>query len=291
MAYPEHWLALSTAIKSLKETGVLYANLQNARNEDSYGAAQYLCEQCAAVIRGLRSFRDDFANVLPAEVSARIDRFLSLRIATAALTPERFHAEAARGALVGLAALEAEVSFMLFGRDEIIRSRSERAFLHLQRSLAVDSDIQSKWRTAFENGETECEKLGSLHLLGFGIYAFKVNAEGARTDLVYPEPTDEALMSRAVEGFILTEWKVATSGNLLAKLREAKDQTERYEAGALAGIELRRYRYLVMVSLAEVGPMPADETPESGITYRHINIAIEPLTPSRAARRRASSPD
>ena len=56
MAYPEHWLALSTAIKSLKETGVLYASLQNARNEDSYGASEYLCERCAAVIRGLQSF-------------------------------------------------------------------------------------------------------------------------------------------------------------------------------------------------------------------------------------------
>ena len=226
--------------------------------------------------------------MLPAEASARIEQFLCSRIAEACPSPRKFFSEAARGALVGLAALEAEVSFMLFGRDEIIRSRSERAFIHLQRTLAVDSDTQSKWRIAFDKGETECEKLGSIHLLGFGIYAFKVNAEGARTDLVYPEPRDDVLMSRAVEGFILTEWKLVTPKNLSAKLREARDQTERYEEGALAGIELRAYRYLVMVSLSEVWPMPPDETTESGVTYRHINIAIEPVTPSKAARRRAT---
>jgi hypothetical protein len=285
MAYPEQWFSLSTAIRSLKETGALYASFQSARAEDSFGAAEYLCEQCAAVIAKLRCFRRDFANVLPAEAVSRIERFLNSRLAGAVLSPGRFASEAVRGALVGLAALEAEVSFILFGRDEIIRSRSERAFIHLQRTLAVDADIRTKWLAAFQTGETECEKLGSLHLLAFGIYAFKVDAQGGRTDLVYPEPKEEALIARAVDGFVLTEWKVAKPENLSAKLREAMGQAKRYETGALAGIELRSYRYLVMVTRRELGQMPPDETLENGLTYRHINIAVQPESPSRAARR------
>lgn len=46
--------------------------------------------------------------------------------------------------------------------------RSKRAFLHLQRLLAVDADIRAKWKGAFEaehKGELSCEKLGAVHLL------------------------------------------------------------------------------------------------------------------------------
>jgi hypothetical protein len=107
--------------------------------------------------------------------------------------------------LVALAALEAEITFILTGRQEQIRARSERAFLLLNRMIAVDNDVHAKWKNALEDGETACEYLGSVFLLSQGIYAFKVNANGARTDLVFPEPPPEDLLTRAVEGLVLTE--------------------------------------------------------------------------------------
>src|SRR5262249_37625118 len=143
-------------------------------------------------------------------------------------------------------------------RQEQIRTRSERAFMLLQRMLAVDKDVRAKWNAALAEGEVACERLGSIHLLSQGIYAFKVDAIGARTDLVFPEPPDDALMARTDVGMVLTEWKVATTANAATQFADAMSQAERYKVGALAGIELTSYRYLVAVSVDELPSVPAD---------------------------------
>jgi hypothetical protein len=189
--------------------------------------------------------------------------------------------------LVALAALEAEITFILSGCQEQIRTRSERAFLLLTRILAVDDKVRAKWQAALRSGEVACERLGSVHLLSQGIYAFKVNAEGARTDLVFAEPPDESLLTRVVEGLVLTEWKVATAKNALEKFAEAHKQAEIYKQGALAGIELTGYRYLVVVSKNELlrASIPPDSITPEGIVYRHVNIVVEPAVPSKAAKR------
>src|SRR5260370_42328588 len=99
MSYAEHWAALSDQIKSLLAAGELYASFQGYHAEDSYGAGEFLREQCSAVISSLEQFRRDFANALPAEAGRRIDDFLRSRLAQAAKdnsTGQR----GARGALV-----------------------------------------------------------------------------------------------------------------------------------------------------------------------------------------------
>lgn len=160
----------------------------------------------------------------------------------------------------------------------------------LQRILAVDEDIKAKWSKAFAKGEVACEKLGSIHLLSQGIFAFKVDASGARTDLVFNEPPDGPLLSRAVEGLVLTEWKKAASADAAPKFAEAETQAELYREGPLAGLELARFRYLVVVSEKQLPTVPADTTNAKGVIYRHINIAIDPEVPSKiAAKKRGSS--
>jgi hypothetical protein len=52
----------------------------------------------------------------------------------------------------------------------------------------ADSSIRQKWRNAFDEGEVACEKLGGVHLLLHGIWAFKVHTPEERTDLVLQEP-------------------------------------------------------------------------------------------------------
>jgi hypothetical protein len=120
-------------------------------------------------------------------------------------------------ALVSLAAFETEMSFILSDVQESIHVRSERAFLHLQRSIVADADFRAKWVSAFDNGEVACEKLGAVHLLLHGIWAFKVDAAGARTDIVYQEPiNDPNNLQRYADGIVLTEWKKAkTEGESL----------------------------------------------------------------------------
>jgi hypothetical protein len=215
-----------------------------------------------------------------------LDRFLNSNLAAATTNPASDQ-RVARAALVALAALEAEISFLLASGQEQIRARSERAFLLLQRILAVDPEIRAKWRNALEaGGEVQCERLGAVHLLSQGIFAFKVNAEGARTDLVFNELPSESLLAKAVDGLVLTEWKVATDANAVRKRDEALAQAEQYRAGILAGAELTAFRYLVLVSLTQLVNIPPDTTTQNGITYRCVNIAVEPDSPSEAARKK-----
>jgi len=282
MSVNDQWFTISARIKSLREAGALYAALQ-AHHPDQHGASQYLCLQSRSLINEIKEFRQTFSSSLPSEAIRGIDKFVSSQLANAAL--KETDLRAARAAIIGLAALDGEITYILSARQEQIRIRSERAFLLLQRLLAVDKDVRSKWEKAFKDGEVACERLGAVHLLSQGIYAFKINAEGARTDLVFGEPPDETTLTRAVDGIVLTEWKLATSKNAHKTLESAREQAERYRCGPLAGIELTAYRYLVAVSLEELETLPSDYATETGVTYRHINIAIHPDTPSTAAAR------
>lgn len=135
---------------------------------------------------------------------------------------------------------------------------------------------------AHDKGETACERLGAIHLLWHGIFAFKVNAERARTDLVFNEPPESSILTGGIEGLVLTEWKVADDGaTATRKIPEARTQADLYSQGAIAGVELRGYRYLIVVSLKQLR-MPPDET-AGGVVYRHVNIAVQPDVPAIAA--------
>jgi hypothetical protein len=186
-----------------------------------------------------------------------------------------------RSGLVMLAALESEISYLLFDRQAAIQSRTERGLAHLQRTIAIDDSVRDRWSRAFDAGEVECEKLGAVHLLGHGIWAFKANASGERTDLVYQEPLkDLAIARRSADGLVLTEWKKLPDGaNPGSYLESARTQMKCYSQGVLAGFELTRVRYAILVSRKD-SPVP-DDVSLGGVTYRHINIAIEPRAPSR----------
>jgi len=285
LSYAEDWAALATQIKGLQRAGELYGLFQSYHAEDSYGAGKFLRDQCGALVQSLEQFRRDFAASLPSVATARIDHFLGTALVRAAKDASTDH-RGARGALVGLVALEAEITFLLAGRQEQVRARSERALLHLQRILAVDPDVSAKWKKAFNTNEVACERLGSVHLLSHGIYAFKVDALGARTDLVFNEPPSDALLAQAVEGMVLTEWKIATDAKgAMAAVSEARIQADLYSQGALAGLELRSHRFIIVVTPKELpsGTLGADDRSAGGVIYRHVNIVIEPEVPSKAS--------
>lgn len=164
-----------------------------------------------------------------------------------------------------------------------------RAFLHLQRSIVADHSLREKWKGARAQHEMACEKLGAVHLLQHGIWSFKVDSAGERTDLILGEAlTDQALgdVYLSAEGLVLTEWKLATQSNSKRKYQEALTQAERYARGSLAAIELKSYRYLVIVSEDFLKDVPSDIEKE-GIFYKYINIAVDPSSPSTQARKPA----
>jgi hypothetical protein len=136
---------------------------------------------------------------------------------------------------------------------------------------------------AFKTGETSCEKLGAVHLLLHGIWAFKVNTAGERTDLVFGESVpDSSSVERAAESLVLTEWKrVLSPTKTEAIASDARKQAARYTVGALGGlVELVRYRFIVLVSENTL-TLPADHS-ENGVVYRHVNVAVDPKPPSKS---------
>jgi hypothetical protein len=114
--------------------------------------------------------------------------------------------------------------------------RSARAFSHLQKCIIADDEIQTCWAAAFAKGETACEKLGAAHLLLHGIYAFKVDATGARTeDLVLSQPIVDEEVFQVAEGLVLTEWKKIPAAREVGKqAASAKKQAELYASEPLA---------------------------------------------------------
>lgn len=284
MTYLDQWKALSSRIRGLMQAGQLHAQYLAVRSSDSYGRAKRLREQSERVVTALRAFRDSFHELLPPPAVNAIDDFVAKTgtlvndtTGTADLLQERVWA-----ALVLLAAFETEMSFLLLDVQESIHARSERAFSHLQRSIVVDPDVRAKWQKAFDDGEVACEKVGAVHLLLHGIWAFKFDAVvGARTDLVYQEPADDlTAVQRYADGLVLTEWKKASVDTESdRRFEEARSQARRYVEGPLATTELRGYRYAIVVSRHRV-KVPGDVS-EGSVVYRHINVSVDPQVPSR----------
>lgn len=186
--------------------------------------------------------------------------------------------------VVLLASIRSELEHLLADREAIIRSHVKRAFQHLDRSLVADGEIRQKWANAFKSGETACEQLGAAHLLLHGIWAFKANSAGQRTDLILGnllEVDDDVI--GAARGLVLTEWKrVMPSDNPEDVKNYAKSQAKLYAGGGLAGFELDSERYLVLVG--EDGfDEPKDEM-EGSVSYKVISIVLNRKTPSVAAK-------
>jgi hypothetical protein len=279
MSYSEHWRALAARIRSLTAAAQVYAQFMAVNTSDSYGIGKNLAQHCKSVLSAIDDFVQSFRTTLPSDTLAALDSFLKGHQAQTIKSGQE--GDVARAGLVFLSALEAEISFLLSGRQELIRARSERAFLHLKRTLVVDGDARAKWHKAYKNGEPACEGLGAVHLLWHGMWAFKVSSKGI-TDLVFNEPFED-LEQRGVEGLVLTEWKLADEKNANDRFAEARQQAELYREGALGGIELKGFRYLVAVSVNDLSAVPGDQI-VNDVVYRHINIAIKPRNPSEQAR-------
>lgn len=179
----------------------------------------------------------------------------------------------------------ASVAYLLADREAIGARLTERALGHLQRSLAVLDSEATVWQAAFANREDECEKLGGLHLLRFGIFAFKADPGGARTDLVFGDVmTTASPLAEVSDALVLTEWKIVRDKDDPTEIAAlARRQLGLYTSGPLLGIDLRSIRYAVLVSETQID-VPSDVV-VGEVIYRHINIAVKPETPSKAAKR------
>lgn len=279
------WQPLSVRIHGLNEAAKLDAALRPG-NPAMTGSTAFLANQCDEIFAELEAFKNSFRNSLPGAALAVLER--AARLHSQQLNQPGATREVNRGltsnSLVHLQAIESAITFSLSGLEEQVLSTTERALQHLQRSLFVDDLLRQRWLNAFDKREEQIEALGAVHLLGHGIFAFKVNAAGARTDLVLPDsvPRDVARYST---GIVLTEWKLTRPKDKPeAKFAEARTQAALYASGPLAAMELRRTRYAIVVSKQIVQCPPDEEC--NGVVYRNVNISLSPARPSTVARAR-----
>lgn len=273
--WQHEWASIRARVDGLVGASALIASATHYKR-----IGNYLDDQRVTILADLTTLFSSHSALMVPSAVARFDKFRSSYADTFKAT-DPDHLQSMVAFLVGLMA---ELEALLANRDAIVQRIAERAFLHLRRLIVADPSVAKKWVAAYSDGEVACEKLGGAHLLHHGIYAFKTNAEGARTDLILTQPlvwqTD---LEMSVDGLVLTEWKKVTDIRQTEMIAQvAQRQTEEYARGALVGCELASVRYIVLVSEANC-PAVGDVSKE-GILYRHINISVKPSTPSVVAR-------
>lgn len=279
MNWLEEWNALSSRIDGLINAGNFFVQTLQVNSSDSLGVSKHLSNQAREIFLLTEEYYSRNQHSLPQSAEKSLKRFIEQ------FRPN-FSVSQMRGLdnlkihITSLSCLKAELEYFMTDFSFMARKRSERAFIHLQQCIVADTNTRTQWQEAFKKGETRCEQLGGAHLLLHGIWAFKVSGPGAGTDLVFSEPLDEnSAVQNSADALVLTEWKkVKTSAEKPAE--SARIQAGLYSGGILGGLELREYRYIVLVSKDRI-KLP-DDTIYEGSLYRHINIAVEPSVPSKA---------
>jgi hypothetical protein len=288
MNWYQEWQALSARIHGLLDAGsFFYSALQHSSSDSLSVRKKILLANARNIFESLKNYLKAYQSNFPKEALESLKRFLEQPdIKNFNFTPNQGQVRGhVQFALTALAAFQSEFSYIIADTQSVALRITELAFAHLQRSIIADDEVRKKWISAFSDGEPKCEKLGALHLLSHGVWAFKAHAEKGRTDLILNEPlSDISMIEKSSTALVLTEWKVVRQTNELeAKIKEAYDETKIYASGVLSGIELANYRYLVMVSHQSM-KLPCDLT-EGVIVYRHINVPVDPDTPSIAAKK------
>ncbi len=282
MNWRSDWLALHDRIAGIEQAFNIFIHGLSLKTGDPYNIGRKVFRpEFTALLATIREFRVAHATVVPSNAVATIDRFLSTHGSLVG-SNDLDNTGHLVASVTALTAFRTELTFQLTNRDASRLRATERALQHLQRSIVADRTVRDRWTDAFDQGETTCEALGATHLLGHGIWAFKVSASGERTDLVYNEPlSDLDGVAMASDSLVLTEWKVVRSAlDLQTKIDAATRQVDRYSAGVLAGLELVNSRFIIVVSSDRL-QLPPDVS-RNAVTYRVRGIAVAPASPSKA---------
>ncbi len=274
------WKSIAARIKGLCEAGIIHSQFLQVSSGSPYGADRELQTHAEGIKSEVDSFKKDHAVHLSIRIAEALDRFED-GVGKQILGNSLGDATLVRTIIVKLAAFESEVTFLLADTEQSIIAATENAFKHLQRLIVVDLDYQQKWEKAFATGEVACEKLGAIHLQWHNLWAFKAHGIGGRTDLVYQDSLSDGEAQEA-PALILTEWKVGRGPDAHTEFAQARNQAESYGEGVLGGTELASIRYLIVVTGKTVSK-PSDFK-VGHITYRHINIAVNPDLPSIASK-------
>ena len=232
MNWHHEWLALRARIQGLLAAGTFfYSALQHSSADDQGVRKKILLRNAQNIFSSLNDYLISYKSAFPEDALTSLERFLDQpEVKNFNFNPSsgqvRGHVQFA---LTSLAAFQSEFSYVISDTQALALRITERAFLHLQRSIIADDDVRKKWLSAFDYGETKCEKLGALHLLSHGVWAFKAHGEKGRTDLILSEPLpDSSIIEKTSTALVLTEWKVVKHDSELdEKIGAALEQTRK----------------------------------------------------------------
>jgi hypothetical protein len=290
MTWTEDWESLAARIDGLIRAGEYLTHTLGVANEDPYTVINNaIAPEFKEVTECIEQIGHAYRDELPPAAIKALDRFVS----------RNWHQYVTKQVgkisrlqpISALAAFRSEFEYLIRDIEIATRNLVDLAFEHLRRQLVVDEEIRGKWQIAFSVHETHCERLGAVHLLSHGIWAFKISSAGAATDLVFPEPVERytKLSRRIARAQVLTEWKRTQSiDDIDMDAKTARQQTQIYTAGALGDLELKNTRYIVLV-IGFDDPGPIDDVVENSVTYRHVLISVKQAPrASEQARSRAS---
>lgn len=272
------WKGLQIRFVAWRRAAESFLSLQSEGLQHTSRASDMLVMQALSLLNRMRSL------AVPEHVKRASD---VAAFDIEALSRETQGARALIFQMVALDTLAAPILEEYARSDAAQRSLVDRAFVHLRRTLVVDSAERERWTVAFARGEPSCEKLGAVHLLLHGVYGFKADAAGGRTDLILSDRLRVDADVTAAAALVLTEWKlVRDPADAQAKLEEAIVQAARYSESEVVGLELRSARYAVLVSMKSLHGL-VDET-RNGVLYRVVNVVVDPDSPSEESRQAAA---
>ena len=287
MTYIGQWKNLAARIDGLIRAGEFLASAISAMQSEATTGFDYfdcvkdsILPERASIIAEITQLGNIYASELPPQASAVLHDYIMRE-------QKKIQMSGVIGiqSLAPLASFRSQFEYLIRDAEAEGRSLTELAFEHLRRQIVVDNDIRGKWQTAFNEGnETDCEKLGAVHLLSHGIWAFKVVGTGAATDLVFNEPVKNYADSirRTARALVLTEWKlVKDEKELLKKARVAREQAKIYSGGVLGDSELKRTRYVILVCGRRLPPLEA--VIDGAVIYCHILLPTSPEVASKEA--------
>jgi hypothetical protein len=283
MTWIEQWRALAARIDGLIRAGEFLLSAFRVNSADNFSVVRKsFLPELAAINNEIETLGNTYAGELPPQASEALHKYIAQgwgkgfndgKVDIQVFAP--------------LASFRSQFEYLIRDSETEGRNATDLAFEHLRRFLVVDEDVRAKWKKAFDAHETACERLGAIHLLSHGIWAFKVTAPGGATDLVFGDPVQQhsEVVRRTARALILTEWKLIRNPNEIeAKAQEARDQAGIYSGGVLGGTELKGTRYVVLVCQADLAP--PDDVVLGTVTYRHVVLPVSQKSPSVTARER-----
>jgi hypothetical protein len=274
------WRALAARIDGLGRGAELFAATRYGSSDPLAIQGRALMPEMARVRDELVALAKDHGSELPPAARGALERFMAGPL-FGVMEAEQYGVSL----VVPWVILRSEFEYLIRDHQQEARSQAELAFEHLRRLIAVDTDVRAKWQAAIVEREERCERLGAVHLLSHGIWAFKVKAVGESTDLVFGDRIEEHAteVQRTARALVATEWKIVRSATEVEqKASEARKQLKLYERGALTDLTLTSTRFVVLVSAK--GIVAPSDFVEDDVTYRHVLVEVDPESPSKAAR-------